>query len=444
MLIESISGVRGIVPSDLDGDKAISYALAFHYLQSEGSVVLGRDTRPSSLELSSAITERLLSEGRHILDCGICTTPTLQFAVEDTNAAGGIMVTASHNPEEWNGLKFVAKDGCFLNIQQFSELLSLVNKEKSSSLVSPGRYNGFEQVMRRHVDRVLAVDFIDVDAIRNQQYKVAIDTVNGAASLILPFLLEKLGCEVIPVHCNLQGKFPRGAEPLPENLDDLGKAVREHNCHLGLATDPDGDRLAVVDDTGQPLGEEYTLVLAVNDYLAKGEKPPIVVTNLSTTLAVDKVVSKYGGTVVRTVVGEINVVEAMKRLGARLGGEGNGGVILKDVHLGRDSLVGTALILNYLSRSDQQLRELFASLPQFTILKEKVSIAKLNSDELLERIGREFGDAEQDTTDGLKIVWPDRWVHIRKSNTEPILRIYAEARSINEAKELITAIKSKL
>ncbi len=444
MLIQSISGVRGIVPGDFNSDNVSAYAFAFHQLLPEGAVILGRDTRASGLELTSVITEKLISSGRNVLDCGICTTPTLQFAVEDTDAVGGIMVTASHNPVEWNGLKFVAKDGCFLNARQFADLLLLLDGDEIEKSESEGTYNGFEQAVRRHIDRILNINFIEVVAIRERSFKVAVDTVNGAAYEALPLLLEKLGCEVVPVHYDPHGGFPHGTEPLPENLGDLCNSVRENECDLGLATDPDGDRLAVVDEKGQPLGEEYTLVLAVDDYLSQGELPAKIVTNLSTTFAVEEVAKQHNGSVERTAVGEINVVERMKETEARLGGEGNGGVILKDVHLGRDSLVGTAMVLNRLARTDQQLSELFTSLPQFAIVKEKVSIAGLNSDELLERIGREFSDTEQDITDGLKILWPDRWVHIRKSNTEPIMRVYAEARSINEAKELIAAIKSKL
>ena len=441
MLIESISGVRGIVPTDINNDLVSAYASAFHLLLPEGSVILGRDTRPSGFELISSLTEQLISKGRDVLDCGICTTPTLQFVVEDTDAVGGIMVTASHNPSKWNGLKFVAKDGCFLNAQQFADLLSHLESDEDGKPEFKGVYNGFEQAERRHVDRVLHIDFIKVDTIRERQFRIAVDTVNGAASDALPYLLKKLGCEVIPVHCDPQGGFPRGTEPLPENLEDLCNAVREHECDLGFATDPDGDRLAVVDERGDPLGEEYTLVLATDDFLSRGELPETIVTNLSTTLAVEEVAKLHGGHVERTAVGEINVVERMKASGARLGGEGNGGVILKDVHLGRDSLVGAAMILNRLAKEENPLSSIYASLPQFTIVKDKVDISGLDSDELLSTIAEQFPEAEKNMDDGLKLIWSGRWIHVRKSNTEPIVRIYAEASTIGEAESLVDSVR---
>ena len=441
MLIESISGVRGIVPVDLNNEVVSAYALAFHLFLPEGSVILGRDTRSSGLELTSTITEQLIYTGRNVLDCGICTTPTLQFVIEDTDAVGGIMVTASHNPAEWNGLKFVFKDGCFLNAQQLDELQSLMKSNGGEKPESEGAYNGFEQAVRRHVDRILNIEFINVDTIRGRQFRVAVDTVNGAASHALPFLLEKLGCEVVLVHCDPHGGFPRGTEPLPENLEDLCSSVKEHECDLGLATDPDGDRLAVVDECGEPLGEEYTLVLAVDDFLSRGELPAIIVTNLSTTLAVEEVVKQYGGSVERTAVGEINVVERMKVLEARLGGEGNGGVILKDVHLGRDSLVGAAMILNRLAKDESPLSGIYASLPQFTIVKDKVDISGLDSHELLSTISDQFPESEKNMDDGLKLIWPDRWIHVRKSNTEPIIRIYAEAPTSEEAESLVNSVR---
>lgn len=450
MLIESISGIRGIVPSSLNSDLVAKYTLAFHRMCDLGSIIIGRDSRPSGSELISSVINQLISAGRDVQDCGICPTPTVQFAVEDTEAVGGIIITASHNPSDWNGLKFVLKDGCFLNSKQFANFLKLMESEDKSKNVqrtlraNPGRYFRFDQAIRRHIDRILSIDFIDTRAIRKRKFKVAVDTVNGAAGNALPTLLEKLNCEVIKINCDLSGEFTRGTEPLPQHLTELMEVVKEHRCDVGFATDPDADRLAIVDNTGHPIGEEYTLVLAIDDFLKSTGKQEIFATNLSTTMAVEKVADKYGCKVERTAVGEINVVERMKQVNARLGGEGNGGVILKDVHLGRDSLVAAILVLDRMARSEKNLSQIVSGLPQFYMVKDKIDKEKVDLDRIYKQTLKTFDDANVIKTDGIKFVWDNRWIHLRPSNTEPIVRIYAEATSINAAKKLISAVKSKL
>lgn len=444
MLIESISGVRGIFPSDLDAAVAVRYARAFLRFCPGEKIMIGRDTRPSGAELVSAITAGLESVGASVRDCGICPTPTFQFAVEDTDAHGGIMVTASHNPAEWNGLKFVGADGCFLTAREFRQLLYGLRTEGDTGKAAPGSYSRFDRAGFRHIHRILSLGWLDVERIRQRNFSVAVDAVNGAAGDILPLLLEKLGCTVVRIHCDLSGRFARHPEPLPEHLEALQETVRHRRCDVGFAVDPDGDRLAIVDESGRPLGEEYTLVFAVDEVLSGADVPPVVVTNLSTTRAVDDVSRRYGAAVHRTAVGEIHVVEAMKHHAASIGGEGNGGVILKDVHLGRDSLVAAALVLGRMARSERPVGKIFDSFPSYVMVKERVPTGESKPAEFLGAVAAAFPRATQDRGDGLKLMWSDRWVHIRPSNTEPIIRIYAESKTEEEARELVKRVKEIL
>ena len=270
---------------------------------------------------------------------------------------------------------------------------------------------------------------------------MAVDTVNGAASDALPQLLERLNCDVVKINCDFTGEFARDAEPLPENLVMIGEAMRKRQCDVGFATDPDGDRVAVVDEFGHPVGEEYTLVLAIDDFLRSSSSPETIVTNLSTTMAVDEVAQRYGAKVERSAVGEINVVELMKNVNASIGGEGNGGVILRDVHLGRDSLVGAALVLDRMAGADQPISAIVSELPRYHMVKDNVSLTNVNPDQVFQATTVEFAHADQNLLDGLKLTWPDKWIHIRPSNTEPILRIYAEAKTKNEVQDLVQKVK---
>ena len=444
MIIRSISGVRGIIKTSLTPEIIKLYSHAFHDQLSDGLIYIGRDTRPSGEDLLEIFSNELIALGRDVVQCDVVPTPTIQFMVERSEAAGGIIITASHNPEEWNGIKFVRQDGSFFLPHECKELFEKVdNKLIHRNADKLGMLFPDQNSILKHVIHVIELSCINLKKIKERKFKVVIDSVNGAGSKALPLLLNYLGCDVVAIHCNGNGQFDRGAEPLPENRGDLRKAVLENNADIGFAIDPDADRLAVVNDCGKPIGEEYTLVLATESYLKQTGKPELIVTNLSTTIAIDKMAKKYNSNVTRTAVGEINVVQKMIELDSNIGGEGNGGVILKEAHLGRDSLVAVALVLNRLSQENNlTISQLHDSLPQFTIIKDKIDLNQVNESELMNKAKEVFSNSETNTIDGVKFVWEDRWVHLRKSNTEPIMRIYAEAPSINEAKELLLKIKN--
>ena len=441
MLIESISGVRGTVPDSLNNEVVALYAGAFHQFCPKGDIVVGRASRSSGIHFLTKIVETLMASGRTVNQGGIVPTPTLQYVVDDTEAVGGIIVTASHNPAEWNGLKFLGADGCYLNSSQVKKLMKLKSVDLPEFSYGEGKQIQINDAIDRHITRTCDVRWIDLDAIRQRKFKVAVDAINGAAAVALPELLDRLGCEVVTINCEPTGEFTRGTEPLPENLSDLSQLIKQENCHVGFATDPDADRLAVIDEKGKPVGEEYTLVLALDAFLSTIDSSETVVTNLSTTMAVDKVAERYGAQVTRSAVGEINVVEMMKKTGASIGGEGNGGVILKEVHLGRDSLVAGASILHRLAQTDSNLSEVMNKLPKFEIVKYKVFIEQIDGDTLFQKISDSFDGALIDERDGLKLTWNDRWIHVRRSNTEPIMRIYTEASSEKEARELAEKVK---
>ncbi len=443
MLIRSISGVRGLTATRLNSATVRAYARAVHAVLPKGPIMLGRDTRPSGENLLSELTQELIRLGRHVISCGVAPTPTVQFMTESTETVGGIIITASHNPIEWNGLKFVREDGTFFGPQDCECLFATVDADRpQDDAPEAGLFWQDRNAIQKHIIRVVEQKVVDLNAIRKRKFTVVIDAVNGAGSEALPALLETLGCTVIPLYCDGTGEFKRGAEPLPENLSDLSQAVVEHGADVGFAVDPDADRLAVVSELGQPLGEEYTLVLAADAYMQSVTSPEVLVTNLSTSLALDKLAESRGWTVVRSAVGEINVVEKMIKVGANLGGEGNGGVILRGAHLGRDSLVGAAMVLQRMALTYEPISKIHAGLPQFMIVKSRVDLAGIDPDRILEKIQDYFTGADVNTEDGLKLSWDDRWVHIRKSNTEPILRIYAEGPTEGAAQGLVNQIQA--
>ena len=338
MIIRSISGVRGLIDSHLTTKVIECYARAFHSHLKPGLIFIGRDSRPSGEDLLDSFANELVRLGRDVIICGIVPTPTVQFMVERSEAAGGIIITASHNPIEWNGIKFVRSDGTFFHPNDCDHLFELFDKDKAlNDVKSPGMVFPDQNSILKHAINTIELSCIDFKAIKKRQFKVVIDAVNGAGSEALPLLLEYLGCEVIKLYCEGNGEFKRGTEPLPENLIDLGKLVLDNNADVGFAVDPDADRLAVVDETGKPIGEEYTLVVAAEGYINNRKKEEIFVTNLSSSMALDKLAEKHSCSVERSAVGEINVVQKMLALNSELGGEGNGGVILKESHLGRDS-----------------------------------------------------------------------------------------------------------
>ncbi len=405
----------------------------------------GRDSRPSGDDILHAMMGELTRLGRTVILCGIVPTPTVQYMVHNTEAVGGFIVTASHNPIEWNGLKFVREDSTFFHPGDCERLFELVDKNESlPDADEPGIIWPEKNAIQKHVIACASLSCIDLNRIQRRHFKVVIDAVNGAGAQALPAMLESLGCDVIELNCEPDGNFTRGTEPLPEHLTDLSQAVIEHGADAGFAVDPDADRLAVVNEKGEPLGEEYTLVLAADGFLNDKKSLEQFVVNLSTSLALEKLAESKNSSVVRSAVGEINVVKKMNEIGSELGGEGNGGVILRECHLGRDSLVGATLVLNRMSQTGASLSEIHQTLPQFEIVKDKVNLEGIDLDGLMQKVESLFHDAEKNIVDGIKFSWDDRWVHLRKSNTEPIMRIYAEAPMENQAIDLVKKIQSLL
>ena len=447
MLIRSISGIRGLVDKDLKNDLIIKYANALNELFPKGVIYAGRDSRPSGEDIVQVMIDELIMLGRTVIYCGIVPTPTVQYMVHISEAVGGFIITASHNPIEWNGIKFLREDSTFFHNSDCEKLFNLADNFNAPATYPKEKGMLWEEknAIYKHTVSCSSLQCIDLNKIRSKKFKVVVDAVNGAGALALPAMLDMLGCEVIKLDCEPNGVFNRGTEPLPENLKTLSQNVIQNNANVGFAVDPDADRLAVVDENGTPLGEEYSLVLAADGYIdfLKVEKETFV-SNLSTSLALDKLASSKKCQVIRSAVGEINVVNKMNELGANLGGEGNGGVILRECHLGRDSLVAVTMVLNRMVQSENKLSVIHQSLPQYKIVKDKVRIDGLNVEEFLGRVDSVFQDGEKNTIDGLKITWDEKWVHLRGSNTEPIIRIYAEAFSEEIAKQLIKKVKDQI
>ncbi len=440
-LIRKISGIRGLVNKTLNKKVVFNHALAFSILKVKGPILVARDTRSHGKHLSDIACKAISSAGIEVYNYGIIPTPTAQFLVSKNNFYGGIVITASHNPIEWNGMKFINSDGCFLNEKENTELFSKADNLSKISKIQPGKIfhikNGYED----HINHTVNLSFIDKNRIKLKAFKVVVDAVNGAASYAVPQLLHLLNCKVITLFCKPDGNFPHDPEPKNENLGLLSKSVMKNNADLGIAIDPDGDRLAIVDENGEPLGEENTLVIATDNFLSLGFKTTIV-TNLSSSMALDKIADKYNNPIKRSMVGEINVVEMMKKYNSSFGGEGNGGVILKESHLGRDAIVGIVMMLDWLSKKNTSLSLAKKDLPKYSIIKDKINLNQVNPDNALKFLKKQFEKEKIDLTDGLKIKWDNSWVHIRKSNTEPILRIYSEAKSESKAKDIIDQIKS--
>jgi len=442
-LIRGISGIRGIVGDSFTESVVSQHIQAFSKLQGDGEILLARDSRSHGESFANAGSNALNTCKRKSINYGIIPTPTAQFLVEKNNLAGGVVITASHNPTKWNGIKFIDADGCFLNRDkndQLFEIADSITPSNQNNSPTPEIENGFQS----HIEHTLHLSIIDKSAIKKRSFTVVVDAVNGAASYALPEMIERLGCTIHRIYCNPNGEFPRGAEPLAKNLIALGEAVRSNNADVGFATDPDGDRLAVVDENGHPLSEEYTLTICADGYLKSTHSKKPLVTNLSSTLSLDKIAKKYGSSVTRSSVGEINVVNKMKEINADLGGEGNGGVILPESHYGRDSLVAATMFLNRMAQNSQKVSEIFRSMPQFVMVKDKIELGTIDPQLALEKIGAEFKDSNTDKTDGLKLSWDNSWVHIRKSNTEPIIRIYAEAPTNLEVNKLVAKVKTIL
>ena len=443
-LIRSISGLRGIVGTSFNNDVIVSHINAFLSLQESGTILVARDGRPHGKDYLDICFDVIIGAGFNVVECGIIPTPTAQFLVKQNNYSGGILLTASHNPTEWNGLKFLDNGGCFVNPEKTQILLDRADENVVANSESIGKINFQKKSWKNHVEHTLNLSCVNVEKIKSRNFKIVVDTVNCAGSTIIPFLLNELNCDVIKINCEGNGFFARGPEPLPENLKQLSDKVIEENADFGLATDPDADRLAIVNELGEPLGEEFTLALAIDGYFQNSENTNPVVVNLSTSMLSEYSCKKHNIELIRAKVGEINVVEEMKLQQSEIGGEGNGGVILKESHLGRDSVVSTALTLNRFAFSDDSVSQIRASFPDYDLIKDRVSITGLNPDELLDKIKSEFSEPEIDQRDGLKLTWQDKWIHIRKSNTEPIMRIYAESENKNDLTKSLNLIKSMI
>lgn len=434
----SISGVRGIVGDTLIPPIIIRFAQAFGTFTNGGKIVVGTDTRPSREMVKHAVIAGLLSTGCEIVDVGIVPVPTLQFIVRKLNADGGIMITASHNPIEWNALKFVSSTGTFLTQQQIERVIDIYH-QGSFTLKSSLEYKQLiydTTVAETHIEKILSS--VDVEKIKKCKFKVVLDSCNGAGSILTIKLLEHLGCQVVAINTDITKPFPRNPEPLPENLKQLCDTVKETNADIGFAQDADADRLAIVSDEGIAIGEEYTLALAVKNVLSKTKGP--VVINLSTSKMVEDICLENNCKLYRTKVGEINVVEKMQKVNAVIGGEGNGGVIYPEVNPCRDSLCGIALILELLSTTGVKLSKLLQQLPKYYMAKSKITISSDKVGTVLNYFRKKFSNEEIDTQDGLRITFSEGWIHLRPSNTEPIIRIVVETAK----EELTTQIINEL
>jgi len=441
----SVSGVRGLVGTDLTPEVVARWAAAFgiwsrepgaRSRKSNGRVVLGRDARTSGPMFAAAATAGLNSVGCDVIDVGLVATPTVQLAVEHYRAAGGIILTASHNPIEWNALKFVGPDGIFLDGAAGTRVRELAAGDslQRASYKTIGGVEADSDAISRHLAAVLALRKVDVKAIRRRRFKVALDTVRGAGGALMPELLQRLGCRVAAINLETDGLFPRPPEPVPENLKALGALVRRTKADIGIAVDPDVDRLAIVDEKGRPIGEDYTLAFAIR--AVRPSSRQTVVCNLSTSLVVEDAAKEFGAQVVRAPVGEAHVARKIIALKAAIGGEGNGGVMYPALHVGRDAPVAAALVLMLLAREKATVSELIARAPRYTIVKAKVPRGP-RLEPVYEGLRRGFPDAVVDTQDGLRLAWPDRWLHVRPSGTEPIIRLIAEAPSSADAERLI-------
>lgn len=434
MLKISVSGVRGIANESLTPEVCLNFAKAFSTYLKGGKIVVATDTRASSEFIKGIVLQGLFSCGAKIIDLGIAPTPTVGFMVRELKADGGLMVTASHNPAQWNGLKFIREDGIFLNAAQMGELISLYDKKEFIEKKG-GQVKHHAKPYDAHINRV--VRSVKASLIRQMKFKVVYDAVNGAGSLITGMLLKKLGCQVIPLHADPKQPFPHGAEPTPINLVDLCEKVKQEKAVIGFAQDPDADRLALVIDGGEAVSEEYTLALAVQHVLARSlSSNRIVVINLSTSKITEDVAKAAGAVVVRTKIGEVHVAEEIKKVKAVIGGEGNGGVIYPKMNIMRDSLAGMALILEMLAVSQKNPSELIAALPKYYLYKGKLDCSGAGQmEKIMESAIEIFKDETVDLTDGIKVYLPNGSLHVRPSNTEPIVRIFSEAKSAEKARQ---------
>lgn len=452
-LIKSISGIRGTIGGvpgqNLTPQDIVECTAAFGtWLLKKGNtpkVVIGRDARISGKMVRDLVLSTLTALGIDVVDLGLSTTPTVEMAVGFEGAGAGIIITASHNPKEWNALKFLNEKGEFISAADGAAVLDLISNGgiQYQSVDALGKVIEGGDFLQKHIQAIIDLPEVEVDLVRARGFKVVLDPVNSSGAITVPDLLEYLGCEVIIINGETNGQFAHNPEPLPEHLRDLSSAILEHHADLGIAVDPDVDRLALVCENGEAFGEEYTLV-AVADYLLQ-ERSGNSVSNLSSSRALRDVTLKHGGEYYAAAVGEVNVVEKMKAVNARIGGEGNGGIIVPELHYGRDALVGIALFLSWLAKFGGTASALRATYPNYQMVKDKISLPEgLDMEAILHQLEQKYQHEEHSTIDGLKIDFTQSWLHLRKSNTEPIIRIYAEAPSLAEAETLVGKIKAEV
>ena len=446
-LIKSISGIRGTIGGQV-GDNltpidAVKFASAYGVWikqqrdKDQYKVVVGRDARISGAMIQNLVMNTLVGLGIHVVDLGLSTTPTVELAVPMEHADGGIILTASHNPKQWNALKLLNSKGEFLDGEEGAKILEIAESDQMSfaDVDSLGKITKNKAYIDLHIIEVLDLPLVNVKAIEDARFKVVVDGVNSTGGIAIPLLLERLGVHVIKLYCEPNGEFPHNPEPLKEHLTDLSERVVKEHADFGIVVDPDVDRLAFMDEKGEMFGEEYTLVACADYVLSK--TPGNTVSNMSSSRALRDITNKYNGSYQASAVGEVNVVELMKKTNAIIGGEGNGGIIYPESHYGRDSIVGAALFLTYLANQDKTVAEIRASFPQYYMSKNKIELTpQIDVDNVLTTLTEKYKSENLSTIDGVKIDFPTEWVHLRKSNTEPIIRIYTEAPTQIEADDL--------
>lgn len=451
-LIKSISGIRGTIGGKVDQAltpiDSVKFAAAYgSWLKNKNpnqrlKVVIGRDARISGQMISDLVVSTLIGLGIDVVNLNLSTTPTVEIAVPMENAQGGIILTASHNPKQWNALKLLNENGEFISGMDGETILAIAASDsyEFAEVDDLGLVTNDESYMQKHIDAILALPLVDKNAIAAANFNVVVDAVNSTGGIFVPALLKQLGVkQITELYCEPTGHFPHNPEPLPEHLTDLSAKIKEIGAQIGITVDPDVDRLALVCEDGSMFGEEYTLV-ACADYVLK-HTPGATVSNLSSTRALRDITEKAGQTYAASAVGEVNVVVKMKELGAVIGGEGNGGIIYPELHYGRDSLVGIALFLSHLAHEKKTLTALRDAYPKYVISKNKIELTpEINVDNVLEKMADKYASEEVDTTDGVKIYIGKEWVHLRKSNTEPIIRIYSESKTLETADALAKKI----
>ena len=454
-LLKTISGIRGTIGGKEDEGLtpfdimkyATSYAFMIKERNGNGSVVIGRDARLSGTMVNNIVCGALMGAGIDVIDLGLSTTPTVEMAVVDYKAIGGIILTASHNPKQWNALKLLNSKGEFISAEDGEEVLKRAENLKDFDFPTVddlGTYTEDNTYAQKHINHILNLDLVNIEAIKKAKFKVVVDAVNSTGGIYVPMMLKALGVtDITEINCEPTGIFAHNPEPKKEHLTELSSKVKRENADLGITVDPDVDRLAFVCEDGEMFGEEYTLV-AVSDYILKNKKGATV-SNLSSTMALKDVTEKEGCNYFPSAVGEVNVVAEMKKVDAVIGGEGNGGIIYPELHYGRDALVGIALFLTHLANEKKSMSMLRASYPNYEMVKEKVDLnPEMDVDNLLKQLEAKYSNFELITIDGLKILMPEGWVMIRKSNTEPIVRVYAESESVTMAENIVNKIKEDI